>query len=266
MNKQALLGVRIALVLICVALAGVVGLNVYRRYSHSSEQTEQQERQIASNETIAQILNELPDAVEKNDFPKFREYVARLNPYWKPAHRYDTVLNDLVLRGRIRMLDYALNGGLFPVGSPDVADIKSQLLKSAMASGQIDIMHMLLARGANPDACDPLPALDWIAMQPTLDRHARAAAETLLRANANVNLRITSARLASSGPSYDGYTPLMVAARSGNTEIAKLLLAAHADVTARNAHHETAVTVAEQFHHPAIAQLIRHPSPDTAAK
>ncbi len=265
MNRETLPTIRIVLVLICVALLGVVGLNVYRRVRLARHTAGTTELTAAENRMLVQESGMLSDAINRDNFGKFRVSIERLRPYWSQPRRFDNIVLDLAYRGRTRMLAYVLNHSLTPVNKAEAASFKSILLATAVQNGKADTVQMLLAQGADPNRADPWPVLDWTANRPKLGSQGLHVVQILIHAGANINEPVPAGSIASRrGLGFEGYTPLMVAARAGNTEMVKLLLASGANVAARDSLGETAATIAEKFHHPAIAQLIRHRSPIAA--
>jgi len=108
------------------------------------------------------------------------------------------------------------------------------------------IADALLAHGANPDIRDhngqsPVTLVAAgdknVLIYPLIDHHA--------------NINVTD-------PTAAGATPLIIAARHGNTALVKALLRAHPDLTYRDQNGETALEYASQLHFSEIVTLLSH--------
>jgi ankyrin repeat protein len=140
------------------------------------------------------------------------------------------------------------------------------LLMTAARSGNAEIAKLLVARGANVNAKERAhgqTALMWAVAQ----RHP-AVTEVLLGAGADVNARtnvwteVVKTTLEVMNPAYvtdiqqGGYTPLLFAARVGDLESAKLLVAKGADVNDTAPYGTSALVVAAHSGHSAVAQFL----------
>ncbi len=69
---------------------------------------------------------------------------------------------------------------------------------------------------------------------------------------------LTNSTVGVNGQDWSGFTALMSAARNGHTEVVKLLLAAGANVSAKNNKGETALSTARMRGHEEIQELLKH--------
>lgn len=109
-------------------------------------------------------------------------------------------------------------------------------LVEAVLHGHLDVARLLLERGANPNFVPPFDngsLLHFACSGCPQDKQA-AMVTLLLEAGADPNLSTVRWSL----------TPLMVAARWGNTEVLRLLLAAGADTEARTSDGRAAIDFA----------------------
>jgi cytohesin len=111
-------------------------------------------------------------------------------------------------------IDHLLKAGADP---NSVSHEGQTALMTAAATGKVDAVHLLLARGAKVDAVEPYrgqTALMWAASE----GNAGAAAE-LIEFGAQVNLK-----------SKAGFTPFLFAVRGGHVDAAKMLVKHGANV------------------------------------
>lgn len=150
-------------------------------------------------------------------------------------------------------------------------------LMSAAWYGNIEMMKLFVARGANPRRANrngeqPLQLAAWNghleAVKWLLDNGAvlnrdgnywgalhyavfnghKELARYLVERGANVNAR-----------SPNGSTPLMMAAREGREELARFLLESGADTRAKNDWDDTALTLAMRYDHYRVGKMISSP-------
>ena len=153
--------------------------------------------------------------------------------------------------------------------NPNAALVNGEtVLMTCARTGEAAGVRALLARGANVNTKEPThdqTALMWAAAQ----AHPEAT-DALLRAGAEVRARsrsyvqtVTSETTQRAGReelNYNvtrgGSTPLLFAARSGDVESARLLLAAGADVNDTQPDGASALIVAAHSGHSAVARLL----------
>jgi len=121
-------------------------------------------------------------------------------------------------------------------------------LISASGLGHVDMVHLLLRHGANPNlpAKDNSTALLFAAYHGSTD-----IVEALIRAGADVNTAET----------LYGYTPLAWAAQNGHAEVVKRLLRAGADRSATLKNGWTPMQLAQQYGGAKVVTLLTAYSP-----
>jgi uncharacterized protein len=115
-------------------------------------------------------------------------------------------------------------------------------LMIASRTGNVTVVQTLLAHGAEVDAREPSrkqTALMWAVAEGHRD-----VAQALIEHGANVRAR------------SDNFTPLLFAAREGDVEAARLLLAAGSDVNETAADGSSALVVATVRGHAALAEFL----------
>ena len=150
--------------------------------------------------------------------------------------------------------------------SPNVAQTNGETpLMTCAATGAFESVKALLARGANVNAVEAWggqSALMWA----VTERHPDVV-RVLLEAGADVRARTKVTRMfVNTGPrqagpattdaDFGGSSPLLFAARSGDVESARLLLAAGADSNDAAADGHTALVVAAQSGHGRLAAFL----------
>ena len=116
-------------------------------------------------------------------------------------------------------------------------------LANAAFNGHLDVLKLLLARGANPNAANRVDGdtvLMWAASTGRLDIVVQ-----LLRAGANVNAE-----------NKKGYRALYRAAYKDHVELVKLLLVAGAEPKAVNAHEKTVLDQAREWQQLEIIEVL----------
>jgi hypothetical protein len=120
-------------------------------------------------------------------------------------------------------------------------DRQASAIRSAIQDNDVAALERVVRQGANPNARDTYGDVVL------LDVREPAMAAALVRLGADVNVRHRD----------DADTPLMRAARMGNVELVRILLAAHADVHARMTGGETALSEAIRGGHDEVVALLR---------
>jgi ankyrin len=169
-----------------------------------------------------------------------------------------TALQLAAINGSAAMLQKLLKAGADP--NTPLDQFQDTALMMASRTGKTDALRVLLETGAKVNAAETwggTTPLMWAASE----RHA-AAVKVLLDAGADVNAR-TKFVGAANGRGFEGrspradnpdqkpedfasgwLTPLMFAAREGDIESARLMVAAGADVNARGADGKNALSLA----------------------
>lgn len=147
---------------------------------------------------------------------------------------------DAVGRGDKATVTALLSGGIHP----DVEDRDGHTpLLIATVHDEIEIMHSLLAAGANPNRHTPTRFSPLVAA--CMNKHSTEAAELLLRYGADPNTCSASGRSA-----------LINAALDWNTPMVHVLLRAGADPAAKDGNNKTAREWAVQFGCASIVQAL----------
>lgn len=126
----------------------------------------------------------------------------------------------------------------------------------AAAGGQPDIMQLLLEQRPELAKTYGRTLLDKTiaGLADKSDRNERTRYERIIKLLLDRKVDVTR-------PDLGGYTPLMVAARFGQSEVVRLLLGAGANVSAKNNKGETALTLSKTVaqrrpEHEVIAKLL----------
>ena len=125
---------------------------------------------------------------------------------------------------------------------------QASAIRSAVQDNDVAALERVVRQGANPNARDTYG--DAV----LLDVRDPAMAAALVRLGADVNVRHRD----------DADTPLIRAARMGNVEIVRILLAAHANVHARMTSGGTALSEAIRGGHDEVVALLRAAGADAA--
>ena len=162
------------------------------------------------------------------------------------------------VNGSAPILDRLLKAGADPNGA--LTSMGDTALMMAARTGKTDAIRVLVEAGANVDASETwggTTALMWAVSEGHVD-----ASRRLLEAGANVNARshyvapangrgfegrtpLTNATEAKPAEFASGWlTPLMLAAREGDVELARILVAAGANVNAEGGDGKTALALA----------------------
>ena len=162
-----------------------------------------------------------------------------------PFQAYEDSPYHAAYRGDVRAVRDYLDNGL------DVArgnEVGYTVLMAAARGGNLEILRLLLARGAKAGQADHrgYTALHWIVAQPVVDSAAQVAGVLLLLdSGADPNAR-----------NQTGITPLMDAAWFGCVDAARELLRRGADASARDNKNRSAKSLAaERGHNRLIAIL-----------
>ena len=278
-------------VLAIVVLIGVVGNNVYRRQNRAAlvhailtNDSVSAVRLLKSGITPSQTYAEktppfagarrslVYGAVERNN----PELVQALLSYGAKAD--EEALSLAVVERKPSLVKALLAAGANPNSQPkDVANLYQPLTLMAVENNDVETLSALLEKGANVEGHNAMSGMTPLILG--VERNYPEIVETVFKYGANMNVRdnyqgtaMSAAlrhenlamvkRLVSQGVDVnqrgvEGYTPLMVAAAQGNTEIVRYLLSKQAkrDLTAFNG--DTAIRLAAQ--HPEIIALLNQP-------
>jgi hypothetical protein len=176
---------------------------------------------------------------------------ATLNRLWPgtPAQ----VRRDIVATARSQAalgltffaVSHAMLGAAFYLSETRYAreseDVQASAIRSALQDGDVAALERVVRQGASPNARDTFGNAVLV------DVREPAMAAALVRLGADVNVRHRD----------DADTPLIRAARMGNIELVRILLAAHADVHARMTSGGTALSEAIRGGHDEVVALLR---------
>ena len=187
--------------------------------------------------------SDLTDALKLRDVAKVRS-LLEAGADANEMVRRDYPLNIAATYGPAEMVTILLEAG---AGLEQPGRDGLQPMHNAVLSGHKDIVALLIQKGAIVDAKEKL------GRTPLVNFAARAGNDIeipkmLLAAGADPNI--------GSAKSDDGHSALQYAAETGNLELVKLLIAAHADVNYRNAYGWTPLHQAIENARPEIARLL----------
>ena len=176
---------------------------------------------------------------------------ATLNRLWPgtPAKVRRTIVatarSQAVLGFTFFAVSHAMLGAAFYMSETRYArepeDRQASAIRSAIQDNDVAALERVVRQGASPNARDTFG--DAV----LLDVREPAMAAALVRLGANVNVRHRD----------DADTPLIRAARMGNVELVRILLAAHADVHARMSDGATALSEAIRGGQQDVIPLLR---------
>ncbi|CAN0420731.1 unnamed protein product, partial [Ectocarpus sp. 12 AP-2014] len=132
-------------------------------------------------------------------------------------------------------------------------DTRDERLRTALhwasTTGQADWISALIRAGADPDATDVdgRPPLQY-----AVEAAQASAVRSLLEGGADKNFRLSGG----AGYAGSGGTPLILAAREGNAEIARLLCDARASLEDRDGIGFTALMMAVAHRHLGVTEAL----------
>ncbi|KAI3434440.1 hypothetical protein D9Q98_002517 [Chlorella vulgaris] len=155
----------------------------------------------------------------------------------EPGGEDHSALNLAALEDQLRTLRLALDRNV------DTADGHGgTALLDAAANGQVEVVRLLLDRGADLEAVDS----DGDTALAVAAAHGHVeVVRLLLKNSANLD-----------APGRNGYTPLIGAALAGHLEVVQVLLKSSADLEATDNDGDTALTVAAGKGHLDVVQLL----------
>lgn len=147
-------------------------------------------------------------------------------------------LFDAIENGDLRELRNLMRSGI----DLELLDEESGIAPLTLAAecGRLDMVHILLRAGVDPNWGGALTPLEAAALEGHLD-----VAQTLIKASADVNR-----------PVADGFTPLITAASSGHLDIVRLLLDAGAEPKVLDDEGESALGAAKKEGHKEVVRLL----------
>ncbi|WP_170285863.1 ankyrin repeat domain-containing protein [Propionivibrio limicola] len=192
-------------------------------------------------------LADLPDpvafswAIERGDVKKVRQWLDEgLDPEFQGS-QIGTGLMNAAWNGNIELMELFVARGANPRRSNHNGE---QPLQLAAWNGHAEAVKWLLEHGAaiNRDGHY------WGALHYAVFNGHTELAKYLIERGANVNAR-----------SPNGSTPLMMAAREGREELAKLLLESGADTKSKNDWGDNALTLSMRYDHYRLGKMISSP-------
>ncbi|CAN0026462.1 unnamed protein product, partial [Ectocarpus sp. 4 AP-2014] len=136
-------------------------------------------------------------------------------------------------------------------------DARDERLRTALhwasTTGQVDWISALIRAGANPNATDidRRPPLQY-----AVEASQASAVRSLLEGGADKNFRLGGNTGGGAGYGGVGGTPLILAAREGNAEIARLLCDAGASLEERDGIGFTALMTAVAHRHLGVTEAL----------
>lgn len=174
---------------------------------------------------------------------------ATITPSCDRRPSNETAIVELIQAGDTNRLHQLLSDGLSPnrrIQYSKSVSTRAPLIHIAVRFSRVDIVRLLLTRGADPNSRDDsgFTVLNWaVGMTERGSPLAPEIVALLLQAGADPNL--------GSAMSHD--TPLLDASEFGNLDILEILLRSGAQVNATNSLGETALHVAKN---PEIANAL----------
>ena len=180
-------------------------------------------------------------AVERGDVRKVSEWLDEgLDPDFEGS-QFGTGLMNAAWHGNIDMMKLFIARGANPRRANRNGE---QALQLAAWNGHLDAVKWLLENGAAVNRDGDY----WGALHYAVFNGHEDLALFLLERGANVNAR-----------SPNGSTPLMMAAREGRERLAKVLLESGADTRAKNDWGDTALTLTMRYDHYRLGKMISSP-------
>ena len=177
-------------------------------------------------------------AIERGDFKKVTAWLDEgLDPEFQGS-QFGTGLMNAAWHGNIEMMQLFVARGANPRRANRNGE---QALQLAAWNGHMEAVKWLLDNGATVNR----EGNYWGALHYAVFNGHNELAKYLIERGAEVNAR-----------SPNGSTPLMMAAREGREDMAKLLLEAGADKRPQNDWGDTALTIAMRYDHYRLGKMI----------
>lgn len=167
---------------------------------------------------LRRLVDKNPDIVRERVIPPYKT-----KPEWEP-----TLLSMAIERGHHEMAIYLIEQG----SSVNTMQYGTSGLHVAGRNNDLELVKMLLARGADVDAID---AYDCTPLLHCAQRKVPEVMVALIEAGADVNHQSEATR---------GWTALHAAANTGDTETLRILLEAGADPSIKDDDGKTAAELA----------------------
>ena len=180
-------------------------------------------------------------AIERGDVARVREWLDEgLDPEFTGS-QFGTGLMNAAWHGNIEIMQLFLARG---ANLRRVNRNGEQALQLAAWNGHLQAVKWLLANGVPVNRDGNY----WGALHYAVFNGHTELAKYLIEQGANVNAR-----------SPNGSTPLMMAAREGREDLAKTLLESGADIRAKNDWGDTSLTLAMRYDHYRLGKMISSP-------
>lgn len=237
----------------CIIAGELPAHGPYQKYTTHNMIAEAEEREVPASERIVTVdrveqwlkegadpNQELNNAIIANDVPRAEFLLAKgadINA--RDAQGYPPLVNA-ARRVELRAVEFLLARD----ANVDAMDTDGwTALMFAAWRDSPEIVDLLVAHKASLEARNP----KGLTAMAIASQHGRfRAAEALVRAGADVNLRVGAAQ----------YTPLMLAVAGGSVDTVELLLKHGADIDAQNAGGLTALMIAAANNHAEMAELL----------
>lgn len=179
--------------------------------------------------------------VERGDRRQVEKWLDEGMPPDFFADRIGTGLMIAAWNGDIEMMELLLSRGANPRRANRNGE---QAVQLAAWNGHVAAVRWLLEHGATLNRDDK----NWSALHYAVFNGHTGLARELIQRGADVNAR-----------SPNGSTPLMMAAREGRDDVARLLLEAGADTQAKSDWGDTALSFAMRYDHYRVGKMIASP-------